>query len=217
LGYDILITLMLMVLVPLVILGFVVFWSLVSRERAAIEDCWSSWARSRRHEYVPARGSWPNRSSPAVRWLEGDVPLMLSVVGAEANARTRLVAWPRGKLLGSFVVDQRLGRAEATDGIDDAAFGTAFRISSRPRGLGARALDLQARRALLGFWQRDDVVLVYRRGKVILEWPGRESNDARLDEAARVMVVLARGVNEAFSHPASSASTLGALNEQHAE
>jgi hypothetical protein len=51
---------------------------------------------------------------------------------------------------------------------------------------------------LLGFWQRDEVVLTHRRGKLILEWPGRESNDARIDEAERVLRELVRAVDETF-------------------
>jgi hypothetical protein len=216
-GYGILFTLFLIVLVPSVVLGFVVFWSLVSRERAFIEDTWRSYALARHLEYVPARGDWPNRSSPSVRWLNGDLRLRLSVVGVEGNARTRLVAWPRDKLLGTFMVRQKRRRSEENGGIHDPAFECAFAVSSRPQGLAARVLSERARRALLGFWQRDDVVLTYRRGKLILEWPGRESNDARLDEAARVMGELARGVEDAFSHPAPAAAGSGSLSEQHAE
>lgn len=197
-GYEILATFFLMVLMPLVILGFITFWALVSNERAMIEDTWRSYARSRDREYLPARGEWPNRTSPSVRWVDDDLRLQLSVVGVEANARTRLVAWPPGKLLGSFVVQQKRDRKEDAAGIHDAAFECAFAVSSKPDGLALRVLDEKARRALLGFWQRDDVVLTYRRGKLTLEWPGRESNDARLDEATRVMGELAQCVDEAF-------------------
>ncbi|MBX3205702.1 MAG: hypothetical protein KF764_11585 [Labilithrix sp.] len=213
-GYEILVALFLTVLAPLVVLGFVVFWAMTSRERAFIEDTWRSYALARHREYLPARGEWPNRTSPSVRWLEDDLRLQLSVVGVEAGARTRLVAWPRGKLLGSFTVGPR-GRQRGTGGIRDAAFECAFAVAERPSGLAARVLDARARRALLGFRQGDDVVLAYRRGKLILEWPGRESNDARLDEAARVIVELARGVDDAFLQPSADAAIL--LRTRHAE
>jgi hypothetical protein len=79
-------------------------------------------------------------------------------------------------------------------------------------------LDAGARRALLGFRQHDDVALTYRRGKLILEWPGRESNDARLDEAARVIRELARGVDDAFQQPAHVAEERAlAIRSQRAE
>lgn len=214
-GYEILVALFLTVLAPLVVLGFVAFWVTTSRERAFIEDTWRSYALLRRREYVPARGEWPNRTSPTVRWLDGDLRLELSVVGVEAGARTRLVAWPRGKLLGSFTVVPR-GRHSGTGGIRDAAFACAFAVSDKPSGLAARALDARARRALLAFRQHDDVILSYRRGKLILEWPGRESNDARLDEAARAMSELARGVDDAFRLPASTEGAFS-LTLHHAE
>ena len=218
-GYEILVTLFLIVLMPLVLLGFIAFWTLVKRDRAFIEDTWRSYARSRHHEYLPARGEWPNRTSPSVRWRSGELRLQLFVVGVEADARTRLVAWPSGKLLGSFVVrekrSRRDGRRNGNVGIHDPAFACAFTVASKPANLAVRVLSDRARRALLGFWQRDDVVLTYRRGKLTLDWPGRESNDARLDEAVRVMEDLVRGVEDAFHH--TTAPTVEVLGEQHAE
>ena len=200
-GYEILVALFMTVLLPVVLLGFIVFWAMTSRERAFIEDSWRSYAVTRHREYVPARGEWPNRTSPSVRWMSDELRLELSVVGAEANARTRLIAWPRGKLLGNFTVGPK-SRHRGSGGIADPAFESAYGVTERPNGLAARVLDEPARRALLGFRLRDDVMLTYRRGKLILEWPGRESNDARLDEAARVIRELARGVDDAFREPA---------------
>lgn len=205
-GYEILVAFFLVVLAPIVVLGFVVYWALVSRERASIESTWEGYAHARDREYVPARGEWPNRTSPFIRWRDDDLRLELHVVGVEAGARTRLVGWPPGKLLGRLTVSHRRGAPEASAGIDDAAFCSAFRIASRPDGLAQRLLDARARRALLGFWQRDDVVLTYRRGKLTLEWPGRESNDARIDEAVRVMRELARSVDDAFRSSATMKS-----------
>jgi hypothetical protein len=216
-GYEILVGLFLMVIVPFVILGFIGFWAMIGRERSHIEDTWRSYALARQREYLPAQGEWPNRSSPSVRWLDDDLELQLFVVGLEAGARTRLVAWPRGKLLGDFVVRQRGRKGEGLAGIHDAAFERAFTVSSRPRGLAARVLDGPARRALLGFWQHDNVVLTYRRGKLILEWPGREANDARLDEAAKVMGELARGVDDAFLRPAAARLANASLCSRQAE
>ena len=216
-GYEILVALFLTVLLPIVVLGFIVFWAMTNRERAFIEDSWRSYAGARRHEYVPARGEWPNRTSPSVRWTADELRLELSVVGAEANARTRLVAWPRGKLLGTFTVGPK-SRHRGVSGIVDSAFESVYGVTDRPNGLAARVLDDRARRALLGFRQHDDVILTYRRGKLILEWPGRESNDARLDEATRVIRELARGVDDAFEQPAHvGRERTSALRSQRAE
>lgn len=205
-GYEILVAFFLLVLAPAVVLGFLVFWALVRREREDVERTWAAYALARGREYVPARGEWPNRTSPSVRWVEDGLRLRLFVVGAEANARTRVVAWPGGKLLGSFVVRPRRGGDDAALGSNDAAFESAFAVASRPGGLALRVLSRPARRALLGFWQRDEVVLTYRRGKLILDWPGRELNDARIDEAVRVMATLAQSVDEGFRNAAVVAS-----------
>jgi hypothetical protein len=197
-GYDLLGVLLFAVLVPLVILGFVAFWVMTNHERAFIEETWETYAAARDREYVPARGDWPNRTSPSVRWRREDIDFALTVVGAEAQARTRMVAWPRNRLLGTFVVRAGTKGGEENAGIGDAVFSQTFALSERPAGLAKRVLDDAARRALLGFRQRDNVALSYRRGRLILEWPGRESNDARLDEAERVVGELVRGVEAAF-------------------
>jgi len=210
-GYEILVALFMTVLLPVVLLGFIAFWAMTSRERAVIEDSWRSYAVARHREYVPARGEWPNRTSPTVRWVSDELRLELSVVGAEANARTRLIASPRGKLLGSFTVGPK-SRHRGSGGISDSAFESVYGVTERPNGFAARVLDRRARRALLGFRQHDDVILSYRRGKLILEWPGRESNDARLDEATRVIRELARGVDHAFREPALVAATSSRLD-----
>lgn len=201
-GYEILLALLMTVVAPLVVLGFVAYWATNGRERSLLEDAWRSYALAQHREFIPAHGEWPNRTSPAVRWTSDELPLELGIVGVEADARTRLVAWPRGKLLGTFTVGPKGRVGKGTAEVGDRAFESAFSVTEHPQGLAARVLDGRARRALLGFRQRDDVVLTYRRGKLILEWPGRESNDARLDEATRVMRELARGVDAAFHLPA---------------
>lgn len=190
-GYDLFGGLFFAALTPLVILGFVVFWVMTHRERAVVEDNWETYAAKRGREYFPARGEWPNRSSPGVRWVRDSVAYELTAVGVEAGARTRMSGKPRERLLGSFMV-----RFE----------GAALIVTETHRGLAARVLDAAgssaepgaARRALLGFRQMDDVTLRYRRGRIALEWPGRETNDARLDEASRVIEALVAAVDAAF-------------------
>jgi hypothetical protein len=184
-GYELLVAFFCTVLLPLVVLGFVVFWTMNHRERAEVEDTWESYAAGRAREYLPARGEWPNRTLPAVRWKAGDLRFELSTVGAEAGARTRLAVWPRGRLVGGFVV------RPAPGGAVDVS-------ESKPAGIADAVLDASARRALLGFWQHDAVVLRYGRGRLALEWPGREQNAARIDEAVVVVTALAHAVDAAF-------------------
>lgn len=196
-GYDLLGGLLFAALTPLVILSFIAFWLMTNRERAFIEQAWESFAASREREFVPARGEWPNRTSPLVRWSRDDVAFVLSVVGLEGGARTRLAARPRGRLLGGFAV--RAGaRADDELAIGDALFSQTFAVRERPAGLAERVLDAEAQRALLSFRQRDDVTLRYRRGAIVLEWPGREANDARLEEAERVVASLVAKIDAAF-------------------
>ncbi|MFO0737599.1 MAG: hypothetical protein U0270_17030 [Labilithrix sp.] len=182
-GYDLFGGLFFAALTPLVILGFVVFWVMTNREREYIEDNWETYAARRGREYFPARGEWPNRTSPGVRWVTEHVVYELTAVGVEAGARTRITGRPRERLLGSFTA-----RFE----------GVSLVVNETHEGLADRVLDGAARRALVGFRQHDDVTVRYRRGRIALEWPGRESNDARLDEAARVAGVLVGAVDDAF-------------------
>lgn len=190
-GYDLFGGLLFAALTPLVILGFVVFWLATDSERAFIEDHWEAFAASRGWEYFPARGEWPNRNSPGVRWVSAHRTYELTAVGVEASARTRVTGRPIERLLGSFKV-----RFEGAEMIVTESHG----------GLAARVLDGESRRAFLGFRQWDDVTLRYRRGRISLEWPGRESNDARIDEASRVIEILVRGVEDAFRGAAQRAA-----------
>jgi hypothetical protein len=210
-GYELLLAFFLMVLLPLVIAGFIASWMMTHEERQTLEQTWEGWALKRSREYVPAYGEWPNRTSPNVRWQGDDFSFSLSARGKEGGARTRLVAWPRGRLLGDFTVVSRTSAAASTRRssidveIEDEFFASAFVVTAeRPSGIAGRVLDDDARRALLGFWQRDDVRLLYRHGRLTLEWPGRESNQARLDEAERVLCELARRVDVAFLAVAGS-------------
>jgi hypothetical protein len=182
-GYDLFGALFFSALTPLVILGFIIFWVMTNQERALVEDNWESYANRRSREYFPARGEWPNRISPGVRWTADFVTYELTAVGVEANARTRISGKPRERLLGSFAL-----RFEGAELI----------VTESHAGLAARVLEGAGRRALLGFRQRDDVTVRYRRGRIALEWPGRETNDARLDEASRVVTTLVAGVEDAF-------------------
>jgi len=191
-GYEVFALLVAVLVLPLVALGFVAFWSLTHRERSALEREWRAYAIARDREYVPARGEWPNRSSPRVRWRRGAFPFELAVRGKEAEARTRVVTWPRGRLLGDFRVATRPSH-------EGDVFERVFAVEERPAGLAARVLDDGARRALLGFRQRDTILLRYTKGSLVLEWPGRELNDARIDEAERLLADLARNVDAAFA------------------
>jgi hypothetical protein len=183
-GYDLLAGILFVLTLPLVLGGFVLFWIMTNHRRSALEEAWAAYAASRGLELVPADGEWPNRTNPAIGWTSGDARFRLAVRGREKHVATRLEIRPKAALVGTAVI--------SPDG------GASFRVHERPSGIAARLLDDDVRRALLAFRQGDEVVLTYRRGKIVLTWPGGETNDARLDEARRLGDALATAVDGAF-------------------
>lgn len=191
-GYDLLAGILFAALAPLVAIGFVAYWVVTARDREDHASVLERWASSRALDYVPPEGDWPNRSSAAVVWSHEGATMRLSILGRESKARTRLTVRPKSALLGELVA------------VPDPDTGATLRARARPAAFAARVLDEHVTRAVLGFCQRDRVVLSYRRGRFLLEWPGRESNDARLDAARRVGELLAATVEDRFRAPASS-------------
>jgi len=192
-GYDLLAAAFFVLLTPIVLVGFVAFWVVTARDREEHGAFLEGYARARGLAFLPAAGEWPNRTSAAVEWSEGGVRMRLSVLGREARAKTRLTIRPRSTLLGALV---------ATPDVETRAFVRTLR--ERPAKFGERILDERVTRALLGFCQRDRVVLTYRRGRVLLDWPGRETNDARLDQARLVASEIARAVDAKFRAAAAA-------------
>ncbi len=195
-GYELLGAFITFILLPIVIGCFIVFWRMTNQARDELEGFFRSLAARRDREFCPAEGEWPNRTSASVMWTNGDVRFRLDSVGKEGGAKTRLVVWPRSKLLGTLVVS-------ATSG--GGRFENSFSVHARPRGFGARILDDRAKKALLAFRQGDDVRVAYRRGRLVLVWPGRETNEARIDEAERVLVELVRAIDASFVHATKAA------------
>jgi len=95
-GFEFLVVIGTVFMLPFVAAGFVAFCAMNDRERTSLEGTWELYAARRVRELVPARGEWPNRSLPCVRWRKDGVRFELSVVGREAMARTRLVGQARG-------------------------------------------------------------------------------------------------------------------------
>lgn len=202
-GLEVIVLAGALLMLPFVVAGFVVFSVLIERERGTVETVWEGYAARRVRELVPARGEWPNRSSPCVRWRSEGVRFELSTVGREAVAFTRLAAWPRERLLGTFVATARkaLRETERAPSLD-ALFERRFAVEEEPAGLGARLLDDRARRLLLGFCQQDRVTFRYQRARLRLEWTGRELNDARIDEAEAILRLLSRTIEDHFAETA---------------
>ncbi|CAN5921298.1 hypothetical protein BH11MYX4_BH11MYX4_29870 [soil metagenome] len=189
-GYDLLAAVFFVLLTPVVLVAFVIFWVVNARDHEELASAWRRYARTRGLDFVAPDGEWPNRSAPAITWTSDDATLRLTTVGREAKVRTRLTVRPRATLLGSLVWICEDGAA------------ARIRRAERPAGFAQRIVGERVQRALLALRQRDRVTLCCRRGRVTVEWPGGELNDARLDEARRVGEEIARSVDEEFRRPA---------------
>ena len=196
-GWEILAVLFTVVLLPLVVLGFCLFWWSTSCDRDLLARAWRAYARARRLAFVPPAGEWPNRSLPAVSWTEGEVRFRVEARGRETRLRTRVVARAPLAILGELFA--RSGRAGDAPGIRvDAAIDARFHVRARPLGLASRIFTAEVRRALLGFAHGRGVTLAYVRGDVWLSWPGGDASDARLDEACAVVRAVVHAMARAY-------------------
>lgn len=185
-GYDLLVAITFVVMTPVVLVGFIVFWVVNARDHEELAASWRRHAAARGLGFVEPRGDWPNRTAPSMTWTDEVAELRITAIGREAKVRTRLVIRPRSALLGTLAMV-----------IDEAGAGDVT-VRERPVGFADRILTERVRRALLGFRQRDRVTVSYRRGRVTVEWPGGERNDARLDEARHVGEEIARTIDREF-------------------
>ena len=183
-GYDILVAVTLVIVTPMVMAGFIVFWVVNARDHAELAALWRGYAKQRGLDFVHPEGEWPNRTAPAITWSDDLAELRITAIGREARVRTRLVIRPRSTLLGTLTM--------AFDAGGD------LELRERPTGFAQRVVTDDVRRMLLGFRQRDRVMVRYRRGQFMVQWPGGERNDARLDEARRLGEEIARTVDREF-------------------
>lgn len=186
-GYDLLAAVFFIAITPVVIAGFILFWLVNASDHEELAAHWRRYAARRSLRFVEPEGSWPNRTAPAITWSDGTTELRLTALGREAKVRTRLTVRPGSTLLGALTVVIAEGGAGHID------------LRERPAGFAQRLLTAHVERVLLGFRQRDRISFAYRRGRVILEWPGGEQNDARLDDARRVGSEIARAVENEFT------------------
>lgn len=185
-GYDLLAAVFFAAITPLVIAGFVLFWVMTASDHEELARAWRAFANARGVTLLPPTGEWPNRTPPTLTWTSDEAELRLTTIGREASVRTRLSVRPRGSLLGTLAME--IGAQESTPRV----------VTERPRRFGQRILPEPVMRMLLGFRQRDRLVVTYRRGRVIVEWPGGERNDARLDEAMRLGAAIAAAIAAEF-------------------
>ena len=190
-GYDLLVAIFFIALTPIVIAGFVLFWTINARDHDELAACWRSYAKQRSFDFVEPAGEWPNRTSPSIVWRDEErgAELRITSIGREAKVRTRLTVHPKSTLLGMMAVS-------ISEGGD-------LHVRQQPSSFAARILTDEVKRMLLGFRQRQRVTIGYRRGRLTIEWPGGELNDARLDEARRMGLEIARAIDDAFRNAAT--------------
>jgi hypothetical protein len=193
-GYDLLAAVLFVAITPLVIVGFVVFWAVNASDHEALARSWSAYARQRGLDLTPPEGEWPNRSAPAIAWSDEQAEMKITTVGREATVRTRLTVRPRSTLLGTLAFEL------AEHGV------TPARLKERPARFAERILSERVMRMLLGFRQHHRLVVTYRRGRVVIEWPGGERSYARLDEARRLGAEIARAIDDEFRATETRAS-----------
>ena len=185
-GYDLLAAISFVLLTPFVLAAFVAFWFVNARDHEEMATSWRAYARARELDFVAPEGDWPNRTAAAITWTNAEASFRFTTVGREAKVRTRLVVRPHATFLGSL------------QWVCDEGAAARVRATERPAGIGQRIVTGRVSRALLALRQRDRVTLSYRRGRVVVEWPGGELNDARLDAARRLGEALAESVDEEF-------------------
>jgi hypothetical protein len=183
-GYDILLAVLCIAIVPLVLAGFVGYWIVTAHDRGALETAFAHYARSRRLELIPARGEWPNRSSPEVRWLDDGARYRLWVRGSEGKRTTSIEIQPAQAVLGRALIS--------------LASSAHWQVEEQPVGLAERVMGDTIRNALSAFRQGDAVRIELRRGRATLSWPGGECNETRLDEARALAFALSERLNAAF-------------------
>jgi hypothetical protein len=174
--------LMIGVVTPVVMLGFVAFYWARTRERERLAVAWQAYARRRGLTFAAPSGEWPNRTPPSVQWVEGDAAYRIEARGAETTVSTRVVGRPSVAVFGELFVTRADGEAASRAGAQPL-FGRLV-VRAHPAGFANRVLTGEVMRAVLGF---DPLSLVYRGGEVSLGWAGGEENDARLDEASSVV------------------------------
>ncbi len=193
-GYDLLAAVFFVTITPLVVAGFVLFWIVNAGDHEDLARTWRAFAKARGVDLVPPEGEWPNRTAPTIAWAEDTAELRITTVGREASVRTRLTVRPRGTLLGTLAMQLP---EHGT---------TPAKLTERPARFGDRILTERVMRLLLGFRQHDRLVVTYRRGRVVVEWPGGERNDARLAEAMRLGAEIARTIDDEFRATETRAS-----------
>lgn len=205
-GYDLVLGILYVLLAPFVFGGFVLVYVHGHRKRRALEEVWRAQAERRGRGFVASSGQWPERTSPRVEWTEAGLAFRLEMVSLGRVVHTRLLVVPDGTFAGRVYVGPEgagpPGLEPVGSATNDRRFSSVFAARARPVALGEALLDADVRNALVTFRQGAAVSLRYRKGQLVLLWPGVETNEARVDEAVRLLVASAARLTRTFRHAA---------------
>src|SRR6202034_1459382 len=100
-----------------------------------LEQSCLRYAQRRRLGFVPSTGEWPNRTTPAVQWVEGTAHYRIEAHGEEAVVCTGCVARPEVAVLGEL----SLRRAAPGDVLaavtGDARIDGRFVVDAKPEAI----------------------------------------------------------------------------------
>lgn len=167
--------------------------------RSELFKSWERYAQAHgfAFEAEPAYGVRPSLPQLA---SEGQLEAVRAVY-TKTGTDTCLTRKPGISVLGILVASTEGDGAGPRVETGDGAFDDVFVVTCKPAFLAERLLDKEARRLLLGFRMRGNVMLEYERARLSLTWRGGETNHARLDEGRRLLAHLAarleRVANEA--------------------
>ncbi|MFO0667878.1 MAG: hypothetical protein U0174_28250 [Polyangiaceae bacterium] len=78
-------------------------------------------------------------------------------------------------------------------------FDQVFRTETTPAALARRALTTEMQRGLVAFSMGQPLRFAYDKGWLSLKWPGHEHNDARLEEALRLLTLAAASFRRVYA------------------
>jgi len=171
--------------------------------RSELFKSWERYAQAHgfAFEAEPAYGVRPSLPQLASEGQREAVRAVYTKTGTDTCLTRKPGISVLGILVASTERDGAPGSGERFE-TGDGTFDDVFVVTCKPAFLAERLLDKEARRLLLGFRMRGNVVLEYERARLSLTWRGGETNHARLDEGRRLLAHLAARLERASDEAA---------------
>lgn len=192
--------------------------SLQREERLNTDRAWGGFAKSRlaAHASLPPPPATFEPQTMAQRGrLPTEEPVRLLALGSDGARFTVMEAQLPGALCARLVCTTekartRSKRASTANGVAiGPMFDQVFRTETSPPTLATQALTPELQRRLVAFAMGQPLRFAYDRGWVSIKWPGHEQNEARLDEALRLLSLATAEFRRAYA-PDPAAPVLSA-------